>query len=165
MPSVESLITVENQSIGPWTCCKTAAITLCLMWRSAPAKPKGHINFYSPPEDGQVSVSLFITFPCEVSGCSLFLKAVICMMSDEACEQGRRTAFWPEHDGNAAIHFMDVVLSLAVKYTFPCNVILSVHKVENFNVKLVKNIKCFLFFLINLFSNYFDEIFCNYYTV
>lgn len=93
MPSVESLITVENQPIGPWTWCKTAAITLCLMWRSAPAKPKGHINFYSPPEDGQVSASLSITFACGVSGCSLFLKAVICMMSDEACEEGRRTAF------------------------------------------------------------------------
>ncbi len=145
MPSVESLITVENQPIGPWTCCKTAAITLCLMWRSVPAKPKGHINFYSPPEDGQVSVSLFITFPCEVSGCSLFLKAVICMMSDEACEQGRRTAFWPEHDGNATIYFMDVVLSSAAKYTFTCNVILSVHKVENFNVKLVKNVRLFYF--------------------
>lgn len=67
------------------------------------------------------------------------------MMSDEACEQGRRTAFWPEHNGNATIYFMDVVLSLAAKYTFTCNVILSLHKVENFSVKLVNNVKLILF--------------------
>ncbi|KAA0704185.1 hypothetical protein E1301_Tti000174 [Triplophysa tibetana] len=32
MPSVGSLISVQARTVGPWTCCKTAAITLGLMW-------------------------------------------------------------------------------------------------------------------------------------